>query len=199
MWPGLSLEGCPLCGAFPGPTWQQPPLFGTSPAAPGFQVGGGGPLWNHRPFPPGERPCPCSPPLDPKPSHTGRLPWGPLRARHSPRLARRSPSARPLWPACLTRSFHSLLRVPGRPGPLVGSELGAGQPPLAAPPKARLPRVATGWRTGPRNIPDTEGAAAGSLALRGRRGRSQLRPGAGTSDLRHCDALDSPGARSWYA
>ena len=151
------------------------------------------------PFPPGERPCPCSPPLDPKPSHTGSLLWGPLKARHSPRLARRSPSARPPWPACLTRSFHSLLRVPGRPGPLVGSELGAGHPPLAAPPKARLPRVATGRRAGPRNIPDAAGAAAGSLALRGRRGRSQLRPGTGTLDLRHCGALDSLGARCCHA
>lgn len=145
--------------------------------------GWGGPLWDHPPFPPGERPCPRSPSLDPKPSHTGSLRWGPLRTRPSPRAARRSPSARPPWPTCLTRSFHSLLRVPRRPGPLVGSESGAGHPPpppaLAAPPKARLPRVATGRRAGPRNIPGAAGAAAGSQALRGRRGRGQLRPGAG--------------------
>ena len=96
---------------------------------PGLPGGvGGGPLWDHPPFPPGERPCPRSPPLDPKPSHTGSLPCGPLRTRPSPRPARRSPFARPLWPMCLTRSFHSLLQVPRRPGPSVGSESGAGHP-----------------------------------------------------------------------
>ena len=93
------------------------------------RCGVGGPLWDHPPFPPGERPCPCSPPLDPKPSHKGSLPWDPLRARHSPRPARCSPSAQPPWPACLTRSFHSLLRVPRAPS---GLRVRGGAPSLSS-------------------------------------------------------------------
>lgn len=42
-WPGLSLEGCTLCGAFPGPTWRQPPPFRTSFAGcPGLPGAGWG-------------------------------------------------------------------------------------------------------------------------------------------------------------